>query len=176
MKILDDSAAEAKKLVGIRSKIAANAQAWRAIGKSRLTDAEIEARVRTELSEFARGAAGPLGAMAYTPDSRYPAPNYLADLLASPRGIAAVLGETLVEPLVAAIIENGGGDAQALSAQERKDQEQTLSSEKHKLAVAEEREILRLEALGYTVVRRPDVDGETLLGIWNDEMENDAAA
>lgn len=169
MNLLSNDAAEAKKLLSIRSKIEAIDSKLAKVERARLPRDEIEQRVRTELAEFAGTADGGLGELAYTQRHDRLAPNLVADVLNNPRGIVAILGELLVPAIVDAA-EANSGDESALSAEQRKEQINKLAADRIKLEREEEREILKLEAAGWVVGRRRDIDVAAMLDVWAEDL------
>src|SRR5690606_31028653 len=147
--LLSEASKDAKKLTEIRAALAANRRACDSLGAARLTDAEIKARVSAELDDFCREAGGQLGELAFLDGPRLQ-PDVLADALRNPRALTALLRPQLEPALVARAIEEAGA-ADPVSQAERSKRLQALCNEREKLEHDEEREVLRLEALGYSV-------------------------
>jgi hypothetical protein len=153
------------ELHAVRAELAQTAAALSALGAAPVPRAEAAARIQEAVAALAarydarlraeqfRGAEGPpLGVL----DA------ILVPLAAEQQApfIAKLHGKALAAMLVAALPPD---DAATVPSADRPQRRAALEAQAHDLAVREERLVLRLEALGAPVERRPDADPAVVL-------------
>jgi hypothetical protein len=153
-----------KKLDGIRAKIAETRKAIEADEKLPLPDSEARLNVRAAIVRE-QAKVGPK-ATAFGRFS-YPRSGYVHHQLPELdwHMLIALLGAQDIEDRIMASIAARPGE-RALPADKRAAKVAELQAEVESLERAEEQEVLTLEAKGFAVLRRADVDARLVLEVW----------
>jgi len=163
MNLIDESHPEAATLRKIRADIASLSEQAAAVTSAALP---LEDAVQ-QLEEMLRLRYDPLRALeraAYPSTAgEHRAVEITADL------VFALIRDELLER-ARARLEAMHLESRGLPIADRAAELERLARKRQKLEEAEEREILRLEAAGHYITRRPDIDVRLVAQIWEQEL------